>query len=244
MKKLHIFTSLLLAALLVFGQIGAAQAAPATQEDTPTFPLKGTVVSVEIKDLDTDTPYVKVEIKLEDDTIETLKLTLAAAEELGLVTKAGDTYTAIELDEQKPLEVEIGQDDVLPEEEDTTDDSQHPIGLVLEMFFGEDLGLTYDDIMAFHEDGVGFGVLAQAMWMTKNLEGAVTLNDIIAAKQNGNYSSITLPDGSTPKNWGQFRKAVLDKGNNLGATKDKDNGKPEDKGNGKNKDKGNGNNKP
>ena len=85
------------------------------------------------------------------------------------------------------------------------------------------------------------------------------------AKQTKDYSGITLPDGSTPQNWGQFRKAVMsdrDKSKeNLGAIMS---GRAENQqdetlfapgnqgnsptngiehGNGKNNDKGNGKNK-
>ena len=34
---------------------------------------------------------------------------------------------------------------------------------------------------------------------------------ILAAKKSGDYSAFTLPDGSTPTNWGQFKKAAMGK---------------------------------
>jgi hypothetical protein len=47
---------------------------------------------------------------------------------------------------------------------------------------------------------------------------------ILQAKQSGDFSNIllsdgtvlTMPDGSVPGNWGQFKKALLEKKNNLG----------------------------
>jgi len=63
-------------------------------------------------------------------------------------------------------------------------------------------------------------VIAQAMWMAKGLtndsddsEGVVVVDAglILAAKKSGDYSAFTLPDGSTPTNWGQFKKAVMGK---------------------------------
>jgi hypothetical protein len=86
-------------------------------------------------------------------------------------------------------------------------------------FFADTLGLNYNKIMDYHEEGMGFGVIAQACWMSVMLDGEVTASDILAAKKSGNFSSIEI-DGETPKNWGQFKKAVLssDKAHkNLGA---------------------------
>jgi hypothetical protein len=34
---------------------------------------------------------------------------------------------------------------------------------------------------------------------------------ILEAKTTGDYSAFVLPDGSTPTNWGQFKKAALGK---------------------------------
>ena len=128
--------------------------------------------------------------------------------------------------------------------------------------------------MEFHDDGVGFGVIAQALWMTNALEGDTEIfAAILEAKQNKNFSGIELPDGSTPTNWGQFRKAVMSDREkakeNLGAVmsgraedsqaeneqvKPQNNGKAPDKtigndkekdkvNNGKSEDKGNGKDK-
>jgi hypothetical protein len=101
-----------------------------------------------------------------------------------------------------------------PEEEPTT---EHPVASALAEFFLGRLGLNYDDIMVYHEeDGMGFGVIAQACWMSFMLNDPDDLNapkitpgDILAAKKSGDFSSITLTDGTTPKNWGQFKKAAL-----------------------------------
>jgi len=56
-------------------------------------------------------------------------------------------------------------------------------------------------------------VIAQAMWMAKGLgEGdAADAGLILDAKKTGDYSAFALPDGSTPTNWGQFKKAVMGK---------------------------------
>jgi hypothetical protein len=85
-------------------------------------------------------------------------------------------------------------------------------------FFGTAPGLTYDQLSSDKEAGFGYGVLAQACWMATQLGGDATLVDqILAAKSTGDFSTIILPDGTTAANWGQFRKAVLtDPHQNLG----------------------------
>ncbi len=46
---------------------------------------------------------------------------------------------------------------------------------------------------------------------------ATLLDQILTAKQSGDFSTIVLPDGSSPTNWGQLRRAVLtDPHQNLG----------------------------
>jgi hypothetical protein len=138
---------------------------------------------------------------------------------------------------------------VIPAEEE----SQHPVGAALSMFFSE---ITdYDTIMAAHENGTGFGLLAQALWLTKKMEGnSDTFLAIVEAKKTKDFSVFVLEDGSTPQNWGQFKKAALngDKKGNLGVVMsnkgNNGNGQDKDKdktnnGNGQDKDKSNNGNK-
>ena len=99
-----------------------------------------------------------------------------------------------------------------PTEEPTEEESPtvHPVASALAEFFAETLGLDYNAVIGYHEEGMGFGVIAQACWISFALEGdATVLGDILAAKKSGDFSSITLPDGETAKNWGQFKKAAL-----------------------------------
>jgi hypothetical protein len=85
-------------------------------------------------------------------------------------------------------------------------------------------------IDGYHNDGFGFGVIAQALWMSRNLTGtedqagdASLVEDILKAKQDKDFASFfeahpdLLVDGEAiPTNWGQFRKAFSNKKNNLG----------------------------
>jgi hypothetical protein len=87
----------------------------------------------------------------------------------------------------------------------------HPVASALGKFFTDALGLDYDEIMGYHEDGMGFDAIAQACWMSTMLEGKVKAGDILAAKKSGDFSFIDpeLLGGGTPTNWSQFRKAIL-----------------------------------
>jgi hypothetical protein len=98
-----------------------------------------------------------------------------------------------------------------PDEEPPT---VHPVASALAEFFADTLGLDYEMIMDCHEDGMGLGVIAQACWMASMLydpeaETNIAPGDILEAKKSGDFSCIELPDGETPTNWGQLRKAVL-----------------------------------
>jgi hypothetical protein len=106
--------------------------------------------------------------------------------------------------------IEIDPAKVIPEQER----QQHPVGSALATFFSDIEGVDYNTIMAAHEDGVGFGIIAQALWLTSELAGDSELfQSLIDAKVNNDYSAFSdfTDDGTTPKNWGQLRRALLDK---------------------------------
>jgi hypothetical protein len=193
---------------------------------------------------------------------QTVRLSLEDATTFGLVTDDG-IGNLVANEEALKTQVEIDPMSIIPEEPEG-EEKQHPVGLAISDFFSEFLGVDYEMVIEYHDDGAGFGVIAQALWMTNALEGdSETFAAIMDAKQNKDYSGIALPDGSTPQNWGQFRQAVMKNREkskeNLGAImsgraegqpddaqlEPKNNGKPpdNDNGNGNNKDKGQDNNK-
>jgi hypothetical protein len=160
-------------------------------------------------------------------------------------------------------EVTIDPTTVIPEEP-VVEEPVHPISALLGDFFGVE-GSVID---GYHQDGFGFGVIAQALWMSKNISGSEGGDPVLAAcildaKKNGTYGEcFDFGDEPVPTNWGQFKKLYSEKKNNLGSIvsgkadkdettdpaaqqdhgngKDKDNGKDKEK----DKDKGNGKNKP
>lgn len=210
MKKL--LTIVILLAALLTVSTGTVFAQEAT-------PITGTVDSV-VTQTDATTGDTIVVVTITDDmgTSHTVNLSLATAESLGLVTVDATTGEVTVNEVTDPIT--INPEDVIPSEGDTgEEESQHPVGTALSEFFSELVGVDYDTIMTAHDDGVGFGVIAQALWLTNELGGGTEdFQALIDAKQSGDYSAITLADGSTPDNWGDVVKS-LKKGENLGSVK-------------------------
>ncbi|HEY2981943.1 MAG TPA: hypothetical protein VGJ22_12230 [Anaerolineales bacterium] len=205
--KRKFLSSIGLALILMLALTGTAFAAPALEEATP---ITGTVQSITLE-TDATTGETTVVVDVLDDlgATQTVRLTVDDAVSLGLVTldPAGEPVVndaAI----GEPIEI----DPALVITDEVTEEAQHPVALILSEFFGVD----YDTVMSVHEDGVGFGVIAQALWMSQALGGGSEMFEtIVDAKKNHDYSGIEMPDGSTPKNWGEFKKA-LEQGENLG----------------------------
>ena len=250
MLNTKLFASLLIVLAVLFGQVGIVAAAPPVQDTTP---ITGTVESITTETDSNGVTTVLVTLLDDQGATQTVRLSLETAVTLGLITLDPVTQEPLVDESQIGQTVEIEPGTVIPEEEEDI----HPIAAILASFFDEDPSV----VNAYHEDGFGFGVIAQAMWIAEGLEGdASTAGMILEAKETGDYSAFVLPDGSTPTNWGQFKKAALGKDKrNLGIIvsghaeevtpeeeaappehgKDNGKGKDKDKGNGKNKDKKN-----
>src|SRR5688500_15787144 len=207
MTKTRLLAGLLLIFALLSVQVRIAAAAPLAQATTP---VTGTIQSV-TTETDTDgVTTVLVTLIDEQGSTQTVRISVETAVALGLVTMDPVTNEPVVDETQVGQTVEITT--IIPDEE-PVEEPVHPIAALLAAFFGEEASA----VNAYHEDGFGFGVIAQALWMSQNLNGdASTAELILDAKQSGDYSAFTLPDGSTPSNWGQFRKEVLQKKNNLG----------------------------
>lgn len=212
-------TTLLLIITVLFAQVGSVLAAPISQETTP---ITGTIDTVVVE---TDAEGVStVVVTLTDDVgaTQTVRLSLETAVGLGLIQTdpaTGEpvvdpvTGTPLVVEDLTGQPIEIDPATVIPDDGGEEEETAHPIAALLAAFFGEDASV----VDQYHQDGFGFGVIAQAMWMSQQLNGdASVANLILEAKESGDYTSFVLPDGSTPANWGQFKKAVLEKKNNLG----------------------------
>ncbi|HET7143192.1 MAG TPA: hypothetical protein VFI68_04150 [Anaerolineales bacterium] len=212
MKKL-IFSAFFAFALI------AAQAGTVFAQDPM---ITGTVQTV-VVETNTTTGESTVLVTYTDaaGATQTARLSVATAEGLGLVTTTtttdpltGETTTATTVnDGVEGTEVNIDPADVISDTE--TEEDQHPVGSKLAEIFSLTLGVDYDTIMSYRDDEggtAGFGVIAQALWMTTKMDGDTALfQTIVEAKLSGDYPPITLDDGTIIEsdNWGQFKKAIL-----------------------------------
>lgn len=255
MFKTKFPTIILLVVAVLFAQIGTAAAAPLVQEETP---ITGTIQSITLETDENDVTTVLVTLLDDQAETQTVRISVETAVALGLVTLDPVTNEPV-VDETKIGQaVEIDPATVIPDEEPVEEPLVdeglvHPIAALLASFFGEDASV----VGGYHEDGFGFGVIAQALWMSKNLNGDASLaGPILEAKKSGDYSALFSDDAeNVPTNWGQFKKLVSNKKNNLGvivsghADTDEDGqtsqpgsgqGKGKDNNNGKGKDNNNG----
>jgi hypothetical protein len=250
MFKTKVLVGLLLVVSVLFAQVGMVFAAPAEQEATP---ITGTITNIQAETDSNGVTTVLVTLQDNMGATQTVRISTDTAVALGLVTVDPTTNTVIVDQTKVGQPVTIDPSTVIPDQQPT--EPTNPIAAILAAFFGADA----NTVNQYHEEGFGFGVIAQALWISKNVNGDASLAGLILqAKKSGDYSnimladgtSLTLPDGTVPTNWGQFKKALLEKKNNLGvivsghAQPDdgtSDVNSQQDHGNGKNNGKGNGN---
>jgi hypothetical protein len=220
MLNTKLLASILIVLAVLSGQVGHVAAAPQVQETTP---ITGTVQSVTTETDASGVTTVLVTLLDDQGATQTLRLSVEAAVTLGLVTLDPTTQEPVVDETQVGQTVEIDPTTVIPEE--TSEESVHPIAWLLGEFFGVDPAV----VDGYHEDGFGFGVIAQAFWISRNLTGtedapgdASLAEEILIAKQNKDFEAFFeahpeyVLDGDIPSNWGQFKKALSDKKNNLG----------------------------
>lgn len=252
MSKTRLILTLFIGIAMLAAQAGPVLAAPARQAESTT----GTVSAATCETDNAGPTTILLSVQSTDGTSKTVRISLETAVTLGIL--APDTACGEEaLAGAIGMEVSVDPSLVIPdEEEDET--MQHPVAYALSLFF-EDV-TDYETIMSAHQDGTGFGVIAQALWLTKQMEGGSdAFLAILEAKETGDYSAFAREDGSVPQNWGQFKKVLKEKKANLGAVmSNRDSGEADDandeidaagnaqdndksdNGNGKGKDKGKG----
>jgi hypothetical protein len=252
---------ILLVLAVLFAQVGNVVAAPQAQEATP---LTGTIQSITTKTDANGVTTVLVTLVDDQGATQTVRLSVDTAVALGLVALDSATNEPVIDETEVGQTVEIDPATVIPDETNT-EESVHPIAWLLAQFFNEDASV----IDGYHDDGFGFGVIAQALWISRNLTGseeqtgdASLAGEILQAKQDKNFEAFFeahpeyVGDGTVPTNWGQFKKALSQTKNNLGVIvsgqEDAENSTTplteEEHGNGKDKNKdknnnGNGNGK-
>lgn len=241
MRIRKFITSLILTLAVLAGQVGIVLAAPGAQGLSP---ITGTVHNI-VLETNATTNITTVVVVLDvNGASQTIRLSLATANTLNLISTDANNNPTVN-NTAIGTQVTIDPTAILPEPP-PVEDKPHPVGSALSDFFSSLTGIDHDLIMNSHNDGIGFGVIAQALWMTSKLGGDASLfTKILEAKRTGDYSQITLPDGTIPQNWGQLKKVLLkgDKDNSAGDVKTNGKDKPGNNGNGKDNNNGNGNGK-
>jgi hypothetical protein len=206
MRRMNTLLGIILTLIISMSQVGGVFAAPASQD---TAPIQGKVERITLEtDPNSGITTVIVELLGADQVVQTIRVSQESARvPLGLIVLDEDGNPVI-----NPLAlgttIEVDPTLVIPAQEK----AQHPVASALATFFADVEGLDYDMIMSAHENGIGFGVIAQALWLTSELGGDAQLfQDLLDAKQNNNYSAFSdfTEDGTAPKNWGQLKKALL-----------------------------------
>lgn len=199
--------------------------------------IKGAVQSITLE-TNVDTAVTTVLITLLDNgAAQTVRVNIDSAIALGLVGLGADGNAVIN-EAILGQQVEIDSSTVIEEQL-----HQHPVGDALATFFSDIVDLDYETIMAVHDEGTGFGVIAQALWLTKKMNGNAELFlAIIDAKKTKDFSAFVLDDGTSPENWEQFKIAVMEgKKGKLGVVMSIKNNNENNNGSGNGSNNGNGN---
>jgi hypothetical protein len=252
--KTKFFATLLVVLAVLFGQVGGVLAAPVAQDTTL---IEGTVTDITTQTTDGVTT-VLVTVKDDLGVSQTYRLSVEDADGLDLVIvdEATNTVTVDSSKLNQPVSIDTTVvDAVLVEEEVVDEDPFNPVAGMLADFFN----VSNTEINDMHEDGFGFGVIAQALWISRDVDGNTDTElatDILTLKQEKNFDEFFKKypalldefDGDVPSNWGQFKKVLKENKQNLGqivsnhANIDDDDTTTQDKGNGKDKKKDKGNN--
>lgn len=265
MFNTKLLSSILLVLAVLFAQIGNVAAAPPLQEGTTTT-ISGKITNIETKTDENDQTIVLVTVEGMTGT-QTASLSPQEAADLGLFDLNTGQLLAKEGDS---VELVVNPNSIVPAEDTTAPDVHIISKLLADFFFKGDpeMAKLIDSYHTGDNDAnqvFGFGVIAQALWMSKSFSESGTANAdlaglILQAKKDGDYSQLSqyFKDGAAPSNWGQLKKALRDhkEKQNLGViisghansdqedginTQDngtnKDNGNNKDHGKGKGKDK-------
>jgi hypothetical protein len=202
MNRAKFLISLILSISVLMLQVGGVFAAPAGQDS-----ITGRVHRITLDtDSHTGVTFVMVELVGQGQGKQIVRVSEETAIGLGLATLDVDGPVINEA--ALGTFIEIDPEDVIPSQAE----EHHPVANALATFFAgiaEEESL-YDLIVTAHHDGMGFGVIAQALWLTHQIPGGdeADFQALLLAKQSGDYSGFALEDGSTPRNWAELRKAI------------------------------------
>jgi hypothetical protein len=202
-KRVSLLAGLVVVLALLAAQVSVVYAAPLA-----TAAPDGTIVSVtQSTDVNSNTIFVVV-VTDSNNVNQTVDMTPAEAEAAGLVTDNGDgtfTINGVAGDQivNGMLQTQ-GQGDSNPCD---VPDGANPVDSALTGFFCGGGALGGDTIEGLHQDGYGYGLIAQACFMAEAL--GTSCGDVLDAKSSKDFSGLGLPDGTDVTNWGQLRKFVL-----------------------------------
>lgn len=217
MFKTKSLGAILLVVAVLFAQVGTVFAAPPLQTGTSII---GTIQDVQTETTNGVTTVVVTVLDPVTNTTQTVRLSVETAAGLGLLQMDPVTnQPVLDPTTNEPLvdqtkfgqSVTIDPTTVLPDAQQPIE-PVNPISTILATFFKIDAGTVQE----YHDDGYGFGLIAQALWMSKSLTetetGDATLAKcILDARKNGTYNTcFDFGDEPVPTNWGQFKKALLD----------------------------------
>ncbi|HLO14437.1 MAG TPA: hypothetical protein VK206_06395 [Anaerolineales bacterium] len=223
MSNTKLFASILLVLAVLFAQVGSVAAASPTQDGTTTTTISGTITDIQVKTDANGETVVVVTV----EGYQPITLTAQEAADNHLYDLDTQQLTAAKDDAVQDMVVDSA--DVIPAEPPQV----HPISWLLAEFFSDGDAAVANQLAvaidSFHngdfevnDEGetqvFGFGVIAQALWMSSDVNGGTADTDlagqILIAKQTGDYD-ITLADGTSlftdgdvPTNWGQFKQAL------------------------------------
>jgi len=228
MFKAKFLAGMLLVVAVLFAQVGTAFAAPAQEATT----IAGTVVALAKETDFNGVTTVLVTVQDESGATQTYRISVDTAVALGLATvdPLTNEVTLLDLTQGVPPTVTIDPTTVIADEEPF-----NPVAAILASFFG----VSTTTINQYHEAGFGFGVIAQALWMSRDTAGntdSVLAGDILLVKQSKDYETFFLnhPEyadqfgDNMPTNWGQFKKLLSEKKHNLGVVVSGQNGNSTD----------------
>src|SRR5215210_2317135 len=163
-NKIKFSLSILLVVGFLVIQIGGIVTASALQNPAP---VSGFVQSITLEaDTITSVTIVSLDIIDMNQASQSIRVSQETAIALGLVVLNEDGKPEIN-NSALGKQVEVNSVNIIPSHEK----NQHPVGSALATFFSDVPGMDYETIMAVHDQGVGFGIIAQTLWLTTKLEG-------------------------------------------------------------------------